>query len=115
MKRKGERKAPAHTPGPWTADQSVKTGAVVAEVDRLFGQSITVRVTTTNMDKTTEAFNAESEANARLIAAAPDLLHACEVALEDGMFCAVEECPCCSHSVYLVLRLAIEKAIGGAS
>ncbi len=72
-----------HTPGPWTARQEERArfpetaprirGAVIAEVDRLFGESITVRADTSDMNKTTEELNRESEANARLIAAAPEL------------------------------------------
>ena len=66
------------TPGPWSADPNMSIGAVVAHVDRLFGQPIVVRATTCNMDMnmTTAEMDAEAQANATLIAATPELAEA---------------------------------------
>jgi len=58
--------------------------------------------------------DAECEANARLIAAAPDLLSACRCALADleGMCGLVEEDHPCFETIE-ELKAAIEKAEGG--
>jgi len=64
-----------HTPGPWTDNHADYPGFVVAASG--------LRVANAS---TRDAFRAGGwplmEANARLIAAAPDLLHACELAAD---------------------------------
>lgn len=77
-----------HTPGPWALAhpygevQEGCEGAVICEVDRLFGAPITVRGTKAEM-KTVDGHDWEATANARLIAAAPDLLEALKGQLSD--------------------------------
>ena len=70
-----------HTPGPWTAfiEESVNVIAIMAggEIGR-GGREI---VGWTGFDGNSIESVAENAANARLIAAAPDLLEACEAAL----------------------------------
>ncbi len=61
----------SHTPGPWTA---LKKNVWSVQNDELT-EIATVGTTTSGMD-------AEKEANARLIAAAPDLLEACKRAYD---------------------------------
>ena len=76
----------AHTPGEWQVDQ-MSYGWNVRHELGLFYWTI-----------------AETEANARLIAAAPDLLEACEAALEDGQDYKLSE------TIKRRLRAAIDKA-----
>lgn len=68
-----------HTPGPWTTNE--------AEHDSLF-QDIKIKGGYHSIayvwfdDAPVPDFNAEQRANAKLIVAAPDLLAACEIALQ---------------------------------
>lgn len=94
-----------HTPGPWS---------VTSEIDRIFNGEL-IRPGKPEERNTPVAvvcdFNRfdrddERKANARLIAAAPDLLAACEAALSDGP----------EHfAVAKQLQAAIARATGGAS
>ena len=65
-----------HTPGPWKPYEDGPLTIVTAEGDTIAG----VYDGTLPWNKTNVSL--PGEANARLIAAAPDLLEACEVALE---------------------------------
>ena len=83
-----------HTPGPWRVNPLVymRVNAANSNVARI----------------SREHGDIEGEANARLIAAAPDLLAACEVALDAMLahdFGTLSLCP--------QLRAAIAKARGG--
>lgn len=87
-----------HTPGPWVAtphpDQNVNVFAVGEITDEAFQYGLSHTVCYQN-----------AEANARLIAAAPELLQACQAAralTPDG-----------THTAG-VLDAAIAKAMGGA-
>ena len=96
------------TPGPWrigkmsvlyTSIVSVRTGREVAAVARWEGR-----------------LRAESIANRRLVAAAPDLLEACKLALERASGARKHDCPgfdcaTCAHPI-AELQEAIEKAEG---
>lgn len=67
-----------HTPGPWLMVADLERGTFrVGRQDQRFGQSI-IRVCTV----TDQGNDEEKTANARLIAAAPDLLAACEAMVE---------------------------------
>ncbi len=91
-----------HTPGPWTSDEH--------EHDEPY-QPIRIRAAGRTLckiwldDAPVHDFNAEQRANARLIAAAPEMLnalHKAEQQLDYGQFDAAQD----------VLRAAIAKAEG---
>lgn len=102
-----------HTPGPWKWDES--WGAIV--VDRPDMQKLICPMWT-GCDRARMGRDVVDEdlANARLIAAAPDLLEACKIA--EGAFGAlasVNNLPSGWHrSVVVPLLAAIAKAEGGA-
>lgn len=95
----------AHTPGPWKAVPCHDNTWNVMHDVGLFYWTLH-----------------ESEANARLIAAAPDLLEACNklrVFVEHTMDFGERPCPICGHHYtheedcpYLIARDAIAKAEG---
>lgn len=88
----------AHTPGPWTVKDSRHKQHICAN----WHGDETVIATTT--DTYGAVFEAENLANARLMAAAPDLLEACKMALYlVGGF---------SPSTAGLMAAAIEKATG---
>lgn len=87
--------APAHTPGPWKATFTATSPS--REVWANSGPVTVLSVTTT-------------EANARLIAAAPDLLVACEAALT-----LLENSPLANSETAEQLRVALAKAQGEQS
>lgn len=113
---------PKHTPGPWTS------AAEVQQFD--LGESITIYAETTPrvpvatvlnaddfpccVDEDVETLDMEAQANARLIAAAPDLLNACSTAL---IFCetAAKDAVDAEYERLVVtpLRAAIAKATEG--
>lgn len=105
-----------HTPGPWIHD---KRGYPHPDVKSAGGRNIACTWGVNNQPKTPEAAAAQKKiarANARLIAAAPDLLEALEAgpsiehALPGGNICN------CSHCQFVRLkRAAIAKATGSAS
>jgi hypothetical protein len=92
---------PMHTPGPWSltgprfAGYDVHAGVVSGKFN------IENRVASVDARSSAN----ETSANARLIAAAPDLLEACERALATGIFLGV--------LVEQSLRDAIDKVKGG--
>jgi hypothetical protein len=91
------------TPGPWIIDKRCST-RVCLPIENNRGIASTGGYFSNDQDVAEE-----NEANARLIAAAPDLLAACEAALEDGPHNA----SCGLHlEVVDVLRAAIAKAKG---
>ena len=95
-----------HTPGPWSLAVSAdRTPLVVAP-----GRSTGVAIIPFQRDEVCrQARIEETGANARLIAAAPDLLDAARAALDD----LISD----GHAHYRVaetLRAAIEKATGGS-
>jgi hypothetical protein len=101
-----------HTPGPWEyrvaanyvgfSIAPVNTVVTLAAVERPRGNPETLNVTCFN-------FPGDTEANARLIAAAPDLLEACKAALNDM------ECDdFASETLTKMIRDAIAKAKGEA-
>ena len=59
-----------HTPGPWYPVYSIETGT--------FNNSFKIGTSDVIVARTPTSNGHETEANARLIAAAPDLLAACE-------------------------------------
>lgn len=98
----------AFTPGPWVADSAPQHAAAYWYI--LAGSDVdgTPIVATVRLDTTDGPPRSEAEANARLIAAAPDLLQACE----DALRVFVSE----GHGHYReaeTLRAAIAKATGG--
>ena len=78
--------SPAHTPGPWYL--STKRPLASADSDNIERKEFYVFATKGNIatipTDLISHVNQDAEANARLIAAAPDLLAACKGALEDG-------------------------------
>ena len=86
-----------HTPGPWEIQTTTGLQIYITQpqniLNRKPGFYAEVRRFTTNVD--------EVKANANLIAAAPDLLEACEIALASD-----------DRNVQHVLRSAIAKAKG---
>ena len=68
-----------HTPGPWTIPEESRFGEIVAQKP---GQKWPITVARTEeVDIYTDGWSGSTEANARLIAAAPELLGACQAAI----------------------------------
>ena len=93
----------AHTPGPWVfEDEFVRAGDVV--------------IADPYCEETASTRPGEMEANARLIAAAPELLEACEAAwpmLELACRCqdgTIGSGPCAACRAVEIARAAIAKA-----
>jgi len=110
----------SHTPGPWYSHLYL---SVACENDGEYGSATCITNTTEDEYAATGnsgdwvAFiphDGNHAANARLIAAAPDLLSACRCALADleGMCGLVEEDHPCFETIE-ELKAAIEKAEGG--
>ena len=91
-----------HTPGPWAASSASSV------VGALVGASATYHVAAVmpQLDK------AEVEANARLIAAAPELLEACKAVEEWWLREGKHEFLGAPAGIFM-LRAAIQKAEGG--
>lgn len=87
-----------HTPGPWACSPNDDTATFPLEVWCRDDPRILVC-------RVQQHDPGAAQANAHLIAAAPDLLRACEVALE---------CADMSGAVRAMLTDAVEKARGGA-
>lgn len=85
-----------HTPGPWTQGTSA-IGITCVWLDGLTEQEHKMGQSHTWID-------CETESNARLIAAAPDLLDALQVMLDAAQHDITQECD--------IARAAIAKAIG---
>ena len=88
-----------HTPGPWAVTDD-KLGVFSANMP-LYQNKVIANCGAVARER------AENEANARLIAAAPDLLAACQAAIEEqsiGMYGAI------SNECIAKLRAAIAKA-----
>jgi len=76
-----------HTPGPWTAYQSQNEQGAPIPRWRIHGPDLCGPFVTIDIDITTETCakqDANLKANAALIAAAPELLEACQCLLRDG-------------------------------
>ena len=73
-----------HTPGPWYVEgESYNVGeaeVIVSGIPNGGGRIVAWTANSYEADSDNETTTAEDRANARLIAAAPDLLEACEVA-----------------------------------
>ena len=91
-----------HTPGPWAVDPDDRPGM---EWNNHIVQQARPNFAICFMTRSGKRDNSEAEANARLIAAAPELLAACEAALNDRMFKELPE-------VATLLINAIAKARG---
>jgi len=99
-----------HTPGPWRVEpgRETRVGADIVIVSRngLVAIACTIHEGAVN-----------AEANARLIAAAPEMLAALEAAealLNEHEHCLREDCTNPGCVVYRQARAAIAKARGGA-
>lgn len=89
-----------HTPGPWTYFKQHKTGKRVLDIETAGNSPATERIASLPF------CGDESEANARLIAAAPELLAAAEEALK----CIEKHIPATVFAPRMWLREAIKKA-----
>lgn len=97
--------AAQHTPGPWQTDEAAHDAPYQNIRVTANGRSVcTVWID----DAPVPDFNAGQEANARLIAAAPELLAACKLAFD-------QTCSVGRPKDWEQLRAAIVKATGGAS
>lgn len=104
-----------HTPGPWTLDEDRTDIHGDPRVLDALGRQVISSVVDWHDDYATPEQKAEVRATLNLIAAAPDLLAACEVALEDLQMRALDEQPMPGQMVAAErLRTAIAKARGGA-
>jgi hypothetical protein len=71
-----------HTPGPWTFDGGsiwANTEKIIAVINNINGAERFQPLNNANLD---EKFDVVSDANAHLIVAAPDLLAACQAAVD---------------------------------
>jgi hypothetical protein len=68
-----------HTQGPWTVGGTFKNGCIIAAPGKRASQIVAIVESCIGYDPDPTP---ESQANARLIAAAPDLLAACQAALK---------------------------------
>lgn len=95
-----------HTPGPWVRDTGSGFGCDVRAEN---GRKVAATWGINNGDPHRPAYRAECDANARLIAAAPELLEALEIA---DKFCGSLTSDECPDSVHIPIRTAIAKAKG---
>ena len=116
-----------HTPGPWIADLRTGCFAILKQTDKrtcLSGADDDAIVYQKGRVKESSPgayryLTDEQEANARLIAAAPEMLAALEAAkkfIEDhlpfGRYCTVEEYKSRVNKVMTPIEAAISKAMG---
>ena len=101
-----------HTPGPWDTD--------VQEHDEPY-MNITIRAKHRRKicsididDAPVQDYNAEQRANARLIAAAPDMFEAIEETLQSAIKNRMHDSIEITSDAVEMLRAAIAKAKGGA-
>ena len=97
-----------HTPGPWSAEEwtSRARTTVLAPIEGVAGGIVIADCGPSRSGYC----DSETEANARLIAAAPDMLEALkEFVAYSECHCAEPECPPCA---YCMAEQAIEKAEG---
>jgi len=93
---KGHIEGGAHTPGPWSIDHQ-RLGppgdpvALLCDVNDRLASTVIDWPRGNDSGPAMSINDAENEANARLIAAAPELLAALSVAL------TADECPCCGR------------------
>ncbi len=95
-----------HTPGPW--DILIKGDPKGINATRIVGNRRYLLTDEEYVICRVEAGHKESEANARLIASAPDLLAACKMALETIKHACLEE----FNIPQDYLERAINKALG---
>ena len=108
-----------HTPGPWHVDPKAPEESFFEDVSILRHDGLAVAVAVHNGD----IIPPEPEANARLIAAAPELLLALHELLEayskpdERLCCDGRDCGCMGSTVHQqaehYARAAIAKATGG--
>ena len=106
-----------HTPGPWALSRDVGDGEVCT-VYGCTGGHIYIVGNREYLGREIEDLSAEADANARLIAAAPDLLTACKAALKYIPGSEVHSWPpgfALKDDSLKLLRAAIAKAEGGAA
>jgi hypothetical protein len=90
-----------HTEGPWKVDGKTEL-CITDDISRFIG-SASIMGSDNNY---AEAYE-EAKANARLMAAAPDLLDALEAMIDSG-----EIAHCCSSPLVILAKKAIDKAKG---
>ena len=93
-----------HTPGPWTTEYENTHGAVNYSIHPPTAKKIEDGIARGRVYTRPLAYSIKEEANARLIAAAPDLLEACENIENDG-----GQVP---EHVWKMIQAAIAKATG---
>ena len=107
MDAAGAPSAMAHTPGPWMYEPSTQARYSWLVLTADFDENRNVGLV---ICRTSDGI---SEADARLIAAAPDLYAACKAALADRFG---GDDPCCDNDpITNRLRAALRKAEGGAA
>jgi hypothetical protein len=100
--------AAKHTPGPWEVEDITSQGAMVY---RRIKTSKDEPVGSVSAYKLSKKRDAEAEANARLIAAAPELLEALEMMIADFGDYPASKRPCLAFDL---ARAAIARATGDA-
>lgn len=81
---------PSHTPGPWIAGEL--SGAIISKNHILIGYTELPSKLLSETNRSSRAKYLRREANARLIAAAPELLEACEEAWSElYQYCGANE------------------------
>ena len=103
---------PAHTPGPWTIHESAFSSSLVKELH--IGTSTRTAACVYDDCAAGILARSEVEANARLIAAAPELLEALEAVLPDLEHYVATHGPGPDKRL-AIARAAIAKAKGGAA
>jgi len=101
-----------HTPGPWAVQHEVGAYLFTHSIQANIGRDDMPQFAVANVCVTASLDARECEANAHLIAAAPDLLAACKLALDSFGGLDTARLTAVELREYTALTLAIQKAGG---